>query len=257
LGGRGAQASQRFRAHDRPAVEIAEAVFQCDLDAQRAALRDAFDHGFRRVLGGIGAGRQRMLARVLRLEDVVVEDLVARGLVHEHQWIAIHHRRDAAAPGIRMPRLRGELREALRHVDQVHHLGDAEVQVAPRLLREELLLHRRDGRIARTEGQADGIGHVHVAVHQSRGQELAAAIELARVRRRDGAVADGGDASVAHQHVLVAARLGLLGRQHGDVFDEQRLAGCMNVRGQREIGAGQRQQGDRAIHGTPDSSGLG
>ena len=165
-------------------VRVAESIFENILtqSAPLAAMRATTASGV--CSAAFGAGRQRMLARVRRLEDVVVEDRVADRLVDEHQRIAVDDGRRAAAVDVRMLRLRRELGDALGQVAGIEHLRHAEIEIAARLLREELLLQVRESRDRRAEWQADGVGDVHVRVGESRRQELARAIQPARARRQ-------------------------------------------------------------------------
>jgi hypothetical protein len=107
------------------------------------------------VVGGVRAGRQRMRARIRRFVDPLLVELVADVLVDEHEWIAVDDGRHAAAVNVGMLRLRGELGDALGLVCGVEHLRHAEIEIAARLLFEELLLEIGDARIG--EGESDGL----------------------------------------------------------------------------------------------------
>jgi hypothetical protein len=62
---------------------------------------------------------------------------------------------------------------------------------------------------------------MHMRVHQPRRQELAAPVDLLRVRLGgDALLADAHDPPVANQHMPVRQRLRLLRRNHRDVLDE-------------------------------------
>ena len=245
-----AHAPQRFRAHDRPVGAVAESVFQRDLDAERAARGDARHHGFRRVLGGIGALRQRMLARIRGLEDVVVEDLVADGLVDEHEWIAIDHRRHAAAVDVGMLRLRGEHRRRDRGGWRCRAPASRRSRgsCAAAARRNPSPAPRSADRCVPNGRPMASDTCTCASVSPGVRNLPVPSRRRAPAGSRDGLVADGGDAPVANQHVAIAERLRLLGRHQRDVLDEQGTS-CIRLAGkQREIGGCREDEGDRAIH---------
>ena len=110
--------------------------------------------------------------------------------------------------------LRRELGDAVGHVARVEQLRHAEVEVAARLLREEVLAARlRYSGSSGSERHAHRVGDVHVRIRQSRRQEFSRPVQSTRVRGcRDGFVADGSDTAVANQNVAVAERLSLIRR---------------------------------------------
>ena len=192
--------------------------------APLAAMRSTTASGV--CSAGLAPAGSGCSARIRGFENVVVEYLVANGLVDEHEWIAIDDRRHAATVCVRVLRLRREHRDTLGAVGGVEYLRHAEVEVAAWLLREEVLLQRKNIGVLRPERQAGRVGHVHVRIRQPGREEFAGAIQAAHASGRgDGPIADGGDATVADQHVAIAERLRLFRRQQRDVLDEQRTSG--------------------------------
>ena len=106
--------SQVFHTHQRPVGTCTETVFDEYLDAARAAGGDAGHHGLGRMLSGVGTRRQRMLACVRGLVDVVRKDLVADVLVYEHQGITVDDGGCAAPKDVRVLLLGGERRRLAR-----------------------------------------------------------------------------------------------------------------------------------------------
>ncbi len=222
LARRCADARERFLAHQWPVRGRTESVLDEDLHAARAALRDSLDDCFRRVLGLVRAGRQRMLLRVRGLVHVVLENLVTHGLRNEDERITVDHRNCATVKQVRPHRLAFESLQAGRERGETEHLRDAEIQIAAWLLAEVLVAQWLERRIVARRWDAGGIADVHMRVHDARRQELAAAVDLARIcLGRDALLTDADDAPIANQHVPFRERLRLLRRNHRDVLDQQ------------------------------------
>ena len=119
-------------------------------------------------------------------------------------------------------RLALESLEPVAERHEIEHLRDAEVQIAARLLAEVRLAQRDELGLVAQRRNAGGVADVHMRVHQPRREELAAPVDLLRVRLGgDALLADAHDAPVANQHVPVRQRLRQLRRNHRDVLDEQ------------------------------------
>ena len=166
-------------------------------------------------------GRQRMLACVRGLVDVVREDLVSG---RSCRRTPRDNRRRRAAPhreDVRVLLLGSEPGNLLGDVGRVEHLRHAEEQIIARLLRKELRLEAAIAGSLLPNGMpmacdtwtwasmmpGSGICQCHPAG--------------VRRWRRDGLVAHLLDATRANEHVSIAQRLRLFGRDHRDVFDYQ------------------------------------
>src|SRR4051812_3897071 len=132
-----------------------------------------------------------MRLRIRRLEDVVRHRFIADLLVDEHRGVTIQDRRGGAMEQIRMLWLSFERLQSIAELSQVEHLRHAEVQIAARLLPVKGVEQWRERGIAAAHGKSRRRRQMDVRVHETRRQELAAAIQpRSACRRLDGLRAD-------------------------------------------------------------------
>ena len=113
LAGLGSHLLQGVLAHHRPVGSFAEAVFDEDLHAARAACGNTRDDRLGGVLSRILAGGQRMVRRVRGLEHRRRQQRLARALIEQQHGIAVLNDGRAAVKQIGGLRLCLECRDAL------------------------------------------------------------------------------------------------------------------------------------------------